>query len=57
MIRLAHIRLWKDTRGQDLIEWALLAGLFSAVIAAGIPQLSEAFVAAFGKVINVMPTF
>ncbi len=56
MIRL-YIRLWNDTRGQDMIEWVLLAGLFSAVIAAGIPQLSEAFVAAFGKVLNVMPQF
>jgi Flp pilus assembly pilin Flp len=58
MVRwLKQVRIWKDKRGQDLIEWVLLAGLFSAVAVAGIPPMAPLFEARFQKILSALPQF
>jgi Flp pilus assembly pilin Flp len=34
----ARVRLWKDCRGQDLIEYALLASFLTVAVAAFFPR-------------------
>lgn len=48
------IRIWKDTKGQDLIEYALLVGFMA--VAAGIimPRVSGSVGRIFSKVGSVM---
>ncbi len=36
-----HFRLWKDTRGQDMIEYALMAGFVAVAAAAIMPPVSD----------------
>jgi Flp pilus assembly pilin Flp len=43
-------RLWKDTRAQDLIEYALLCGLLALSAAATMPQILNAILAVFAKI-------
>jgi pilus assembly protein Flp/PilA len=33
-------RFWKETRAQDLLEYALAAGMVALAVAAAIPQLT-----------------
>ena len=37
---LWKIRLWNDSRGQDLVEYALLAGFVAVAAGATIPSVS-----------------
>jgi len=39
--RIDWKRLWKDSRGQDLVEYALAAGLVAVVAVAAMPSLSS----------------
>jgi Flp pilus assembly pilin Flp len=41
------VRSLKDERGQDMIEYVLLAALIAVVVAAAIPALTKAIVAEF----------
>jgi Flp pilus assembly pilin Flp len=48
------VRLWRDRRGQDLVEYALMAG-FVAVAAGGImPSVSISISAIFSEIGSVM---
>lgn len=44
------VRLLRDDRGQDLIEYALLAGLIAVVAVAAITQTGTAVQGLFGTV-------
>ena len=48
--RIGYWPIWKDTRGQDLVEYALLAGF--VVVAAGvfIPDVSSAMSTIYSRV-------
>lgn len=48
------LNLWKDTLGQDLIEYALMAAGFAMATAAFIPNLQPALSEQFSKIINVL---
>ncbi|MBI3666409.1 MAG: Flp family type IVb pilin [Acidobacteria bacterium] len=37
---LWRVRLWRDLRGQDLVEYALLAGFVAVVAGVTIPNVS-----------------
>jgi len=37
IVKLLWVRLWKDRRGQDLIEYALLVAFVSVLVAAIMP--------------------
>ena len=38
--RLIQLRIWQDTKGQDLVEYALAAGLVAVAAVACMPGLS-----------------
>lgn len=44
------IRIWKDTRGQDLIEYALMAGFVAVAAGAIMPGVSTSISTIFSKV-------
>jgi pilus assembly protein Flp/PilA len=38
---LFRLRIWRDTRGQDLIEYAMIAGFIAIAAAAAFPQITN----------------
>jgi Flp pilus assembly pilin Flp len=55
MVRLfiAAERLWKNVRGQDMIEYALLAGAIAVVVAGFLPvNLMPSVSSIFSKVVS-----
>jgi pilus assembly protein Flp/PilA len=38
---VSRLRLWNDTRGQDLLEYALTAGLIAVAVVACMPLLGR----------------
>ncbi|MBI5280214.1 MAG: Flp family type IVb pilin [Candidatus Solibacter usitatus] len=49
-----RLRILKDTRGQDLIEYALMAGFIAVAAGAIVPGVADSIKTIFGKVNNVM---
>jgi pilus assembly protein Flp/PilA len=43
-------RIWKDTRAQDLVEYALAAGMVALVAVAAMPQLSSTINNVFSRI-------
>jgi len=43
-------RIWKDTRGQDLVEYALLAGFVAVAAGVFIPDVSNAMSSIYSRV-------
>jgi len=50
------MRIWKDTRGQDLIEYALMAGFVAVAAGAIMPGVASSISTIFSKISNVMST-
>ena len=48
------LQVWKDTRGQDLIEYALMAGFVAVAAGAIMPNVSSSISIIFSKVSSVM---
>ena len=48
------LRIWKDTRGQDLIEYALMAGFVAVAAGAIMPGVARSISTIFSKVGSVM---
>ncbi|HUQ92937.1 MAG TPA: hypothetical protein VM120_14750 [Bryobacteraceae bacterium] len=48
------LRIWKDTRGQDLIEYALMAGFVAVAAGAIMPGVSTSISTIFSKIDSVM---
>jgi len=38
---ILKLKIWKDSRGQDLVEYALLAGFLGAASAYTLPQVAS----------------
>ena len=51
---LWNLRIWKDTRGQDLIEYALMAGFVAVAAGAIMPGVATSISTIFSKVASVM---
>ena len=49
-----QLRIWKDTRGQDLIEYALMAGFVAVAAGAIMPGVSTSISTIFSKVASSM---
>jgi pilus assembly protein Flp/PilA len=49
-MKATSIRLWQDTQGQDLVEYALTAGLVAVAAVAAVPALSLTINNVFSKV-------
>lgn len=52
--QLWKIGFWKDTQGQDLVEYALAAGLVAVAAVACMPGLSGAVNAVFSKIGSII---
>ena len=53
--RLALLaRIWKDRRGQDLIEYALMAGFVAVAAGAVMPSVSTSVSTIFSKIGSVL---
>ena len=48
------LRIWKDTRGQDLIEYALMAGFVAVAAGAVMPSVSTSVSTIFSKLGSVL---
>ena len=51
---LYRLRIWKDTKGQDLIEYALMAGFVAVAAGAIMPGVATSISRIFSKVASVM---
>ena len=49
--------LWRDERGQDLIEYALLAGFITVAGGAVFPPIFNSVSSIFSKVVSVLDKF
>ena len=49
-----RMKIWKDTRGQDLIEYALMAGFVAVAAGAIMPQVASSISTIFSKISSVM---
>lgn len=47
---LVYARFWKETHGQDLVEYALLAGFITVAVTAGFPPVSSSVSKIFSRV-------
>jgi len=50
------LRIWKDNRGQDLIEYALMAGFVAVAAGAIMPGVASSISTIFSKISDVMST-
>lgn len=48
------LRVWKDTRGQDLIEYALMAGFVAVAAGAIMPNVATSISTIFSKIASAM---
>jgi pilus assembly protein Flp/PilA len=48
------VRIWTDTHGQDLIEYALMAGFVAVAAGAIMPGVASSISKIFSKVASVM---
>ena len=51
---MLKLRIWKDTKGQDLIEYALMAGFVAVAAGAIMPSVATSISQIFSKVASVM---
>jgi pilus assembly protein Flp/PilA len=51
-----RLKIWKDTRGQDLIEYALMAGFVAVAAGAVMPGVASSISTVFSKVASLMTT-
>ena len=47
---MIYIRIWRDDHGQDLIEYALVAGFVAFSFGATTPAVAQSIVKVFSKV-------
>lgn len=45
-----RLRIWKDTKGQDLIEYALMAGFVAVAAGAIMPNVATSISTIFSKI-------
>jgi pilus assembly protein Flp/PilA len=51
---ILKLQVWKDTRGQDLIEYALMAGFVAVAAGAIMPGVASSISTIFSKIASVM---
>ena len=52
--RVIQLRIWKDSRGQDLVEYALAAGMVAVAAVAAMPALSGVVNNVFNKIGSIV---
>ncbi len=48
---ILKLKIWSDSRGQDVVEYALAAGFIAGVAVALSPALGSSIINIFGKVV------
>ncbi|HEY4360719.1 MAG TPA: Flp family type IVb pilin [Bryobacteraceae bacterium] len=48
------LKIWKDNKGQDLIEYALMAGFVAVAAGAIMPGVATSISTIFSKIASVM---
>jgi len=51
---LVQLRIWRERRGQDLIEYALMAGFVAVASGVVIPSVATNFIQIFSRVNSVL---
>ena len=51
---MLKLKIWKDTKGQDLIEYALMAGFVAVAAGAIMPGVATSISQIFSKVASVL---
>ena len=51
---LITMKIWKDKHGQDLIEYALMAGFVAVAAGALMPNVASSISTVFSKISSVM---
>jgi Flp pilus assembly pilin Flp len=51
---ILKLMVWKDRRGQDLIEYALMAGFVAVAAGAIMPGVASSISTIFSKIASVM---
>ena len=51
---ILKLQIWKDTKGQDLIEYALMAGFVAVAAGAIMPGVATSINTIFSKISSVM---
>jgi len=51
---ILKLQIWKDTRGQDLIEYALMAGFVAVAAGAIMPSVASSISTIFSKINSTM---
>ncbi len=51
---MVSLQIWKDSKGQDLIEYALMAGFVAVAAGAIMPGVSENISQIFSKIASSM---
>lgn len=49
-----RLRIWKDTQGQDLIEYALMAGFVAVAAGAIVPGVATSMANIFNKINSIL---
>jgi Flp pilus assembly pilin Flp len=50
------LKIWKDNRGQEFIEYALLAGFLVTVCGAASPEVAGTVSTVFSKIVGALDT-
>jgi pilus assembly protein Flp/PilA len=53
-MKLYFKNFWKDTQGQDLVEYALAAGMVAVAAVAAMPALSTTVNTVFSKIASII---
>jgi Flp pilus assembly pilin Flp len=51
-----RLKIWKDTHGQDLTEYALMAGFLAAASGFTLPDIANSISTVLSKVIDILGT-
>ena len=51
---LLQLKIWKDKNGQDLIEYALMAGFVAVAAGAVMPNFASSINTIFDKVVSIL---
>ena len=52
--KFVRLTIWKDERGQDMVEYALLAGFITIAAGAVFPPASDSISTIFSKLGSIM---
>ncbi len=50
---LVRLKIWQDERGQDLVEYGLLAGFITVAVGAAYPPVSDDISEIFSKLQSI----